>query len=226
MKGFVVAVIVVLAASFFFASQAISAEAEVSSLCEGITLPNLSACWGSSNFSFSDGNNPEGYSWFYLRTPYEVKEANWNFWVNSQDTQFWTANLSVLGLLHENSSSGTRNSRSHIAISGIEIAEDLDTDRFLGSDGKEQNRVLWSMRVSPSSVISENFSYSEYPDLYGLEMKQWMGQYCVSGKFLASSTEEARQLGAQFASVPEPSSICLLSALLFTGGIICWRKKR
>jgi hypothetical protein len=100
----------------------------------------------------------------------------------------------------------------------------------LETKDKQVLEIYGSFDISPSDLLSSNFSYREemqswytYPNGYDnppviTQVPVWNGQYDLHGRFIASTIEEARGLGAQFAKdVPEPSTIVLMLGSLVAG---------
>jgi len=172
------------------------------------------------------------------------ENANWNFWTNSADTSYWNATCYLHGHrdISEECPQNQHWSQS-VNLEDLQMDASLSLNCFEYSPKPDQDMVkalsLYGyFSISPSDLLSSYFSYREemenqytYPDGYDnppviTQVPVWNGQYDLHGRFVASTIEEARGLGAQFAQdVPEPSCIVMMLSSMLAGIAVYLRRK-
>lgn len=218
MKGIVFMLMLVV--SFCFVGPTLGAGTVGQSLSESLSLPDLEANWGWNTYTVEE-EVPVGGAWVDVRVPYNLSYSSLNYMVSKEDTSIWHAFFNFSGEVSVTDPClDTKTNNGKIEKGGVKISEYLYTcpDYY-----RDWVYATASISVSPSTIISGEFRYNEYQ--YGDSPATWYAGYTVRGKFIAPSEEEARQLGAQFASVPEPSSICLVSVLLLAAGFFRLKKR-
>ena len=180
-----------------------------------ITFPDLKGHWGASN------QKNDAYAFTHLSLmDHVLLSGSWDFHV-LKGTSRWEGNLSLNGILWEREklpSNSLINQRLNLERQGITLRHWLSvdySDEWLLIDG--------SISVAPAEIISIDFQYGEHKDWENPLVTRWNINLNIQGEFIAKTAEEARALGAKFASVPEPTTIFLLG---LGGTILSLRRRR
>lgn len=190
---------------------------------DSISFPDLSTSWNWNNY----GESGSGSFWVGLYG-HTVEYAHWNFYVFPDDTSQFSMHLNLSGWLSDNGPGfeQERHQNSYVSHGGMEVSKYL----YLENNTGEESHVYVSggFSLSPAELTCANFSYNEfdYSEFDVPEDTFWMANYQFQGHFIAPTLEEAQAMGAQFASVPEPSCIAMMLSLLVFGGSLIFRNRR
>ena len=180
---------------------------------------------------------------FSLRLdPNEVSfdRANWNFSVSNWDESYWTATCYLYGKLdsseeysqNQHWSQEVDENDFHLTASLSLYSNEYDVDQPQNS----QFYINGRLEIGPVESTSSNFRYWEdeedvysWSDGYGekpiiVRIPVWRAEYRMNGRFLTDTPQPIPVLGA--VSIPEPSSIVMISAFCFALVGNCLRRRK
>ena len=177
------------------------------SLDDHFTLPGLQGGWWTNN------KEEQAKVSVYLNLEdHKVQNAGWSFYVRDNEPSEWWAVFSASGFLLNKEETPVYISREEMSKAKrgpllLVMNTSLDKNTFVSEDKFHVcQRIRGSFSLMPARIDFTDFSYDEYQAL----RTWWHSSFYMEGTFLAETIKEARALGAQFAEVPEPATLCLL----------------
>lgn len=202
------------------------------SMGDSISFPDMNAGWGWNN------NSGQGHGSFWMELKgHQLEYSSWNFYVSPSDTSQFYANAYASGWLLNGNALNFADSRQQVtSISrrGVNLNDNLYLSYLKGKTDEnglalEPDSIYLNggVSVGPAKFTNATFNYQEcLPDWEGSDGRTYWYSSCqFTGHFIAPTIAEARAMGAQFATIPEPSTIVLLISGLVTASFAVWRKR-
>jgi hypothetical protein len=168
-----------------------------------------------------------------------VQGAGWYFYTDPWDTSRFHAELTASGMLLGDglitASDPLTWSTEYETRYGVDMNSRGSLNFYEAADPNDSYAsVAGSLNLSPAVVTMSLFHYDEYPDYdwnpdgggyYETDDTRWNAFCRFDGRFVADTPEEARAMGAPFASVPEPSAIVLMVMGVISGIAVYLRRR-
>lgn len=197
----------------------------------GTSFPDVYMWSGYMNLGLPGFTTVSAYVDFRLEN-HKVENADWYFYTEHDDPAIFHASLSANGMLLDGDSLVAYDNMnwqtSYQTRKGVELSESASLGfgtYYDEGDLTDEHPYVWiggNFQLLPAEITNSTFLYREYPcwdwspeiGFYESEKTQWYASCRFDGRFVADTLEKAQGMGAQFASVPEPSTIGLLLPVL------------